>query len=148
MQSISSDDDGTYASHMPPSRPVCLVCHAGHDYFVVAILGFVCCHICISGYAPPFLMRIFALDLNGNCPGGAKSRFTASESWRSTPKYYPPSDYELEWLYLLRSAKLCAVHNAQSGPLTGAKNLCAVAALPAAQHTYYVSKTPLLAVGN
>jgi hypothetical protein len=40
-----------------------------------------------------------------------------------------------EWLYLLRSAKLCAVHNAQSGPLTGAKNLCAVAALPAALHT-------------
>ncbi len=53
----------------------------------------------------------------------------------------------LEWLYLLRSAKLCAVHDAQSGPLTGAKNLCAVAALPAAQPTYYVSKTPLLA-GN
>jgi hypothetical protein len=41
----------------------------------------------------------------------------------------------LEWLYLLRSAKLCAVHNAQSGPLTDAKNLCAVAALPTALHT-------------
>ena len=48
-----------------------------------------------------------------------------------------------EWLYLLHSAKLCAVHNAQSGPLTGAKNLCAVAALAA---YIYVSKTPLLAV--
>jgi hypothetical protein len=44
------------------------------------------------------------------------------------------SFFLLEWLYLLRSAKLCAVHNAQSGPLTGAKNLCAVAALPAALH--------------
>jgi hypothetical protein len=45
------------------------------------------------------------------------------------------SVHVVEWLYLLHSAKLCAVHNAQSGPLTGAKNLCAVAALPAAQPT-------------
>jgi hypothetical protein len=44
----------------------------------------------------------------------------------------------LEWLYLLRSAKRCAVHNAQSGPLTGAKNLCAVAALPAAQPDHLI----------
>jgi hypothetical protein len=40
----------------------------------------------------------------------------------------------LEWLYWLRSAKLCAVHNAQSGNLSGAKNLCAVVNLLAA-HT-------------
>ena len=43
---------------------------------------------------PVFLMQIFALDLSGNCPGGAKSHFIASESWRSTPKHYPPSNSE------------------------------------------------------
>jgi hypothetical protein len=68
--------------------------------------------------------------------------------YHSNRQLYVINDCVLEWLYLLRSAKLCAVHNAQSGPLTGAKNLCAVAALPAAQPTYYVSKTPVLAVGN
>jgi hypothetical protein len=39
----------------------------------------------------------------------------------------------IEWLYGLRSAKLCTVHNAQSGPPSGAKNLCVVVALLAAQ---------------
>jgi len=43
------------------------------------------------------------------------------------------TDEVLELSYLLRSAKLCAVHNAQSGPPSGAKFLCAVVALPAAQ---------------
>jgi hypothetical protein len=36
-------------------------------------------------------------------------------------------------VYGLRRKKLCAVHNAQSGPPSGAKNICAVVALPAAQ---------------
>jgi hypothetical protein len=36
----------------------------------------------------------------------------------------------LEGLYQLCSPKLCAAHNAQSGPLSGAKNLCAIVALP------------------
>ena len=42
-------------------------------------------------------MQIFVgvLNLSGNCPGEAKSRFTASASRRSTPNYYPPSNYEL-----------------------------------------------------
>ncbi len=39
----------------------------------------------------------------------------------------------LEWLYGLHSAKICAVHNAQSGLPSCAKNLCAVVALLAAQ---------------
>ena len=68
----------------------------GDYYFVVAILGFICCVICISGYALPFLMWSFALSLSGNCPGGAETHFIASESWRSTPdpNYYPPFKYK------------------------------------------------------
>ena len=66
MQSISGDDDNTYASHMAPlmastlglpcqpcSEPRQLI--AGDYYFLVTIFGFVCHHICISGYGLPFL---------------------------------------------------------------------------------------------
>jgi len=90
-----------------PSRLVCFVWHASHVWgllgnwsrvttnFVVAILGFICYQLCISCNAPPCLMWIFLLNLSGNCPGGAKSRFTAPESWCITLNYYPPSsEYE------------------------------------------------------
>jgi hypothetical protein len=104
MQSIRGDDGGTYAWHMVPLTAgmlglPCLLCLGpwqpipGDYFFVVANLGVRCCHNCISGYAPPFLMQIFALDLSGNCPGWAKSCFTASESQHSTPNYYPLSHY-------------------------------------------------------
>ena len=45
----------------------------------------------------------------------------------------------LERLYRRRSAKLCAIHKSWSGPQNGAKNLCAVAALPAARGVPTVS---------
>ena len=41
--------------------------------------------------------------------------------------------HALEWLYWLRSAKLCAVHNGQSGIPSGAKIFAQVLAFLAAQ---------------
>jgi len=106
MQSISGDD-GTYASHMvllmasmlglpcqPCLRPLQLT--VGDYYFVVAIKGVRLLSHMHLRLCPTFLMRIFALDLSGNCPGGDKSHFTASESesWHSIANNYPPSNYE------------------------------------------------------
>ena len=41
-----------------------------------------------------------------------------------------------KWSYRLRSTKHCAVHIAQSGPPSGAKKLCAIVSLPAAQQDH------------
>ena len=71
----------------------------GHffQYFIVAILGVPCLlsHVHLR-LRLAFFMWTFALDLSGsgNCPGGAKSRLTASESLHSTPIHYPPSNYK------------------------------------------------------
>jgi len=98
MQSISGNVNGTYESYMvglscrPYLRPRQLI--LGDYSFVVASLEFICCHTCIPSYAPPFLMWSLALDLSGSCPREAKSHFTDSKSWRSTPNYYPPSNYK------------------------------------------------------
>ena len=57
----------------------------------------------------------------------------------------------LVWLYRLRSAKLCEVHNAQSGPPSGAKIFAPLWVYWHRSLSYftimYVSKTLLLAVG-
>jgi len=66
---------------------------AGDYYFVSSCnsgCSFAVAHASQAMPRLPFLMRIFALDLCGNCPGGAKSCFAASDSQCSTPSHYPP----------------------------------------------------------
>ena len=107
MQSISDNDNGTYALHMVPLTAgmlglTCQPCLGPHRQLIAGDYKFRICNFGVHLLSimhlmrcPPCLMWIFLLDLSGSCPGGAKSRFTASESWYITPNYYPPSsDYE------------------------------------------------------